>query len=526
MPRLAGGLVVALTLVGCDGELDRRDLQAGDAPLASKSSAVTANVCPDGATTYGIDVSKWQGHINWSQVAGDGVKYAFIRVSHGLNIIDERFAENWAGAKANGILRGVYQFFSADQDPIAQANLVLDALTTQGAGDLMPVLDVEWTDGQTPQTIASKVGQWLAHMENALGVKPLIYTGSYWWEANVNSSAYSDYPLWTPHWGVTCPSIASQWDGWLFWQYSATGSVAGISGDVDLNRFNGDLAALQALAGDPTCTANPNHAVCEGDVMVSCDASGQLTMGDCGAFGSKCSAVGGLHCVHFECWSNLDGGEDGTFCKDDSTVGTCVAGEYTESGCSGGGKCSDVGGPPTCIDAACWDNLGGSGEGTFCVDNDTRGLCTGGTYQATPCGSDQHCEVSGPGAGCVDDVVDPPDVVDSDTHAPMDTDGSLDTSATADTDPVDTDGAIGPQDTGASDDGFDEDAAMADALFVPSGGLPRARRSTSLQRRDVAADGCGAAGGGGAVIASLAFVLLGMLFRQRRQRRWSDRQLA
>jgi|GEM_PF-725580 len=222
---------------------------------------VTTGVCPSGSTTFGIDVSKWQGTINWASVKNAGVKFAIIRVSDGTNYPDGKFASNWAGAKNQGILRGAYQFFRPGQDPIAQANLLINTLNAQGKGELPPVLDVEVTDGQSAATIASKVGQWLNRVKSQLGVTPMIYTGSYFWEGNVNSAAYSSYPLWIAHWTSGCPSIPHQWSGWKFHQYSDSGSVSGISGAVDLNRFNGSLAQLQAWAGTTVTPTGPKVSI-------------------------------------------------------------------------------------------------------------------------------------------------------------------------------------------------------------------------------------------------------------------------
>ena len=231
-------------------------------------------VCPEGETLYGIDVSKWQGDINWPEVASAGVEYAFIRVSDGLDYFDQKFAQNWEGARANGILRGSYQFFRSDEDPVAQANLLLNTMGPLEPGDLPPVIDVESTDGQTPETIATNVGIWIDTVESALGVKPIIYTGRYFWEDNVQSDAFSENPLWVPNWGVSCPNIPSQWSGWAFWQTSDNGTVPGISGAVDENLFNGDLDALyeftvgDPVCGDAYCTGNEDNDSCPEDCPI------------------------------------------------------------------------------------------------------------------------------------------------------------------------------------------------------------------------------------------------------------------
>ena len=113
----------ALALSACGD----RDLAAGSL-LVGEGSVQQAihSVCPAGQTTYGIDVSYYQGNIDWAAVAGAGVEFAIIRVSDGIGFHDPKFAQNWAGAKANGIIRGAYQFFRSDDDPIAQADLLIN----------------------------------------------------------------------------------------------------------------------------------------------------------------------------------------------------------------------------------------------------------------------------------------------------------------------------------------------------------------------------------------------------------------
>jgi GH25 family lysozyme M1 (1,4-beta-N-acetylmuramidase) len=235
-------LAWVLCTAGCDdGTAGRRY-----APGATTQSAEI--ICPDGPTVDGIDVSYWQGNIDWAAVAGDGIEFAFIRVSDGLGYYDTEFQGNWAGAQANGIIRGAYQFFRSDEDAIDQANLLLDEIGTLADGDLPPVIDVESTDGQTPATIIDKVQQWLDHVEAATGRVPIIYTAKWFWETNVGSSAFAGYPLWAANWDVVCPNIPDQWTEWYFWQTSDSGSVAGIGGNVDTNVFNGDLEALMEFA--------------------------------------------------------------------------------------------------------------------------------------------------------------------------------------------------------------------------------------------------------------------------------------
>ena len=134
-------------------------MNAGVVP--STVDAAMTNACAAGTTVKGIDVSYYQGTINWTRVKNDGVKYAFIRVSDGTGFHDSQFARNWREAKAAGVMRGAYQFFRSDEDPIAQADLLIAAVG--GAlkpGDLPPVIDVERKDGRREEVIEKKERKW------------------------------------------------------------------------------------------------------------------------------------------------------------------------------------------------------------------------------------------------------------------------------------------------------------------------------------------------------------------------------
>ncbi len=216
--------------------------------------AALNNVCADPETLHGIDVSYYQGTIDWDAVAG-AVDFALIRVSHSTEFFDPEFDANWAGARAAGLPAGVYQYFEPDEDPIAQADLLLDHMGPLMPGDLPPVIDVESTAGQSGAQIGMAVQAWLEHVETALGVRPIIYTGPYFWQDNVGSDMFEDYPLWIAHYGTECPLTPTPWQRWDFHQYTDSGATAGIAGNVDQNTFNGTLDDLLALGTDeiPIC---------------------------------------------------------------------------------------------------------------------------------------------------------------------------------------------------------------------------------------------------------------------------------
>jgi len=526
-------LALTVTLAACADGDPRMPMQAGAPALLT--APVTTNVCPAGTTTPGIDVSKWQGAIDWPTVRSSGVRFAFIRVSDGTGYYDGQFQTNWSGAQAAGVLRGAYQFFRADEDAVAQADLLVDTLETHGVGELPPVIDVETTEGLSGSTIASRVGQWLDRVESRLGVKGIIYTGSYFWEDNIGSAAFADHPLWIAHWTSGCPTIPSAWSGWAFHQYSATGSVPGISGDVDLDRFDGTVAQLAALGGStgPTgCTGQPGYPACDGATIQQCDASGQVVSTTCPA-GGRCSLDGGPHCVAQACWSNLAGGENGTFCAaggqlgtctggqynavtcpsgqhcegpagsasctasctagvpycaSDRTVGACVGGTHSETDCAASGRyCSTQSGTARCVDPLCAPSQGGSENHAFCVDTLHVGRCTQGAYGLETCAPGTQCFAVAGGAQCLDPSTPP-----------------------VDTDPVEADVI--------TSDSVTPDGGGSDALG-PDGGpyvLPVQVQSSARFTNRGGDCGVGGAGGPG---AGFAFALLALLFARRALRR-------
>jgi lysozyme len=217
---------------------------------------LSSRVCADGETQRGIDVSKYQGTIDWNRVRNAGVTFAFIRVSDGVTYKDPKFASNWTNAKAAGVIRGAYQFFRPAQSVTAQANLFLQAIGTYQPGDLPPVIDVEATGGLSPSQIASRVRQWVDIVEQATGVTPIVYTGKYFWRDEVGGPAsFEPNPLWIAQYTSKCPDIPSPWTRWMFWQHSDRGRVDGIQGNVDVNKFNGTLADLRAFAAGTQATA-------------------------------------------------------------------------------------------------------------------------------------------------------------------------------------------------------------------------------------------------------------------------------
>lgn len=236
----------------------------GDAPPSERASecvgtsAQELKVCAGPSTLKGIDVSYYQGTVDWAKVRASGRRFAFARVSDGVDHPDTKFARNWPAMKAAGIVRGAYQFFRPAKDVDAQVNLLVTKIAAAGGlepGDLPPVLDLETDGGLPASTVVARAKAWLAKVEAAYGIKPIVYTAAFM--SSIIGNHLADYPLWVANYGATCPTMPSGWSEWRFWQDSDRGSVPGVSGNVDTNLFNGTVAQLEAMTLKPPAEPPP-----------------------------------------------------------------------------------------------------------------------------------------------------------------------------------------------------------------------------------------------------------------------------
>jgi lysozyme len=205
---------------------------------------------------HGIDVSKYQGTIDWNAVANSGVKFVWIKATEGGDHLDERFQANWEGAKQAGIPHGAYHFVYWCRAPIEEA-LWFDKNVPVEDDELPPVLDVEATpDSKTCRrhlereaTIAD-MKVMLDEMERHFGKRPVIYTSVDFYAAILSGGAFEDYPIWvrsTKHY----PAVRYGSRLWKFWQYQADGSIPGIEGHVDRNAFYGTREQWRAFLDGP-----------------------------------------------------------------------------------------------------------------------------------------------------------------------------------------------------------------------------------------------------------------------------------
>jgi lysozyme len=232
----------------------------------------TGSAPAGGTTNAGVDVSSYQGTINWAQVKAAGATFAWAKATEGLSITDADYHNNAVNGVAAGVYMGAYHFAHPDENPtnadaIAEANYFLSVAQPYiVACELPPVLDYEVSPSLTWAEQATWIQNWMTTVKTATGITPALYTdGSI--ASNLGTSLIG-YPLWIatvndagaaipPSPAPAAPSASDQaaWNpNWSFNQYSWTTTVAGISGQIDADVFNGTVAQLRTLMGCSTTT--------------------------------------------------------------------------------------------------------------------------------------------------------------------------------------------------------------------------------------------------------------------------------
>lgn len=208
---------------------------------------------PQRYAVHGIDVSVWQGAIDWRQARAGGVNFVFMKATEGGDRVDPNFGRNWQAAAAAGVWRGGYHLFYHCRPAVEQARWYIRNVP-RSASALPPVLDMEWTPTsptcrirQPPAVIRAEARAFLSVVGAHYGKRPILYTTPDFFHDN-DLGQLSGVTFWLR--SVAAP-VAQTYPGqaWTFWQYSGTGQVQGIGGKVDLNAFAGTRQGWTAFAG-------------------------------------------------------------------------------------------------------------------------------------------------------------------------------------------------------------------------------------------------------------------------------------
>lgn len=213
-------------------------------PYAFKLHPVTH---PKGYTVYGVDLSHYQGNVDWRQlqdakVDGHKISFVFVKATEGADYVDNRFSEYFTKARDNGFIRGAYHFYVPSTQPYFQIQSFIRNVDLE-EGDFPPVLDVE-TDGGVPKEhLQNDILQWLAKIEEYYKVKPIIYTSVKFKKKYLDRSEFDEYPLWIANYSDSL-TYKGEWE---FWQYSDAGKVDGIGDYVDLNVYHTTTESMESL---------------------------------------------------------------------------------------------------------------------------------------------------------------------------------------------------------------------------------------------------------------------------------------
>ncbi|MFN9113864.1 MAG: GH25 family lysozyme, partial [Bacteroidota bacterium] len=193
----------------------------------------------------GIDVSQYQGVIDWKEVktveSTYPIRFVYIRATAGRDKVDSQFKVNWQQSKKNGLVRGAYHYYRPNENSIQQARFFTKHVQLE-RGDLPPVLDIESIPAN--QSIDSlKVGlrRWLTVVDERYQIRPIIYTSQRYYEDFLKED-FADYQFWIANYNFF---VEEMQDEWLFWQFTEKASIDGIRGNVDLNIYNGTMKMLQ-----------------------------------------------------------------------------------------------------------------------------------------------------------------------------------------------------------------------------------------------------------------------------------------
>lgn len=218
---------------------------------------VAAGPATAAVAIHGIDVSSWQGTVDWGAVRRSGRLFAFAKATEGVTYVDSTLSANRAGMAAAGLtLRGLYHFARPDNNSAAaEAAHFLETVGTLLPGEV-PVLDLEVAPGPG---VGDWAAEWLSRVAQATGRTPALYSNqSYLY--SIPTSRLTGYPLWIAAWGTNDGDIPAapstdRWSRWTWWQYTSNATVPGVVGHTDESLFAGsadDLAAYgRAPAGPP-----------------------------------------------------------------------------------------------------------------------------------------------------------------------------------------------------------------------------------------------------------------------------------
>ncbi|MEZ5777890.1 MAG: GH25 family lysozyme [Paracoccaceae bacterium] len=239
-----GGMLAAMSGCGNAPEVRRLPVAAGiPGAFGDNDPHDWRGRKPSHYPVHGIDVSRYQGNVDWPAVSRSGISFAYLKATEGGDHLDPSFAGHWRSAGRTGLPRGAYHFFYFCTPAADQARWFIRNVPRE-AGALPPVLDIEWNHRSPTcrtrpdaETVRAEVRTFQRIVGAHYGQRPVIYTTVDFWERN-ELARLSGEEFWlrsvAGHPSETYPGAR-----WSFWQYTGTGVVPGIGPEVDINAFAG-----------------------------------------------------------------------------------------------------------------------------------------------------------------------------------------------------------------------------------------------------------------------------------------------
>lgn len=204
---------------------------------------------PKSHIIHGIDLSHFNGSINWSKLSKIdlfdtvSIKFIYIKATEGRKLVDPMFAKNWNEAKTKNIIRGAYHFYVPDRDPIEQAKNFCKVVKLI-EGDLPPVCDFETVNSMPADKLKQNIRIFLDKLQDNYGVQPIIYTNKKLYH-KLFKNDFSDYQYWIAHYDAK--QIDDSIENLVFWQHNKEGKLPGHKGKFDYNVFLGDEEDFKLL---------------------------------------------------------------------------------------------------------------------------------------------------------------------------------------------------------------------------------------------------------------------------------------
>lgn len=230
---------------------------------------------------HGIDVSEWQGNIDFDAAKQDGIDIVYIRAGEGEDYVDAYFEENYQKARAAGLKIGYYHYVTAQTPEEGRSQAEFFYSLIQGKTiDCYPAMDFESFPGLSNGQVNEIGAAYMETLAGHLGYKPALYTDSFNAQ-NLWNESFSQYPLWIANYGVSQPESIGFWDDWSGFQYSDSGQVSGLSGEVDLDYFKDSIFVTDdSIPPSPTPEepGNFTYTVQPGDTLWSIARRYQTTI--------------------------------------------------------------------------------------------------------------------------------------------------------------------------------------------------------------------------------------------------------